>query len=185
MKQSTGRLKLSNHASQKGIIALWSEPKWSRHFTDLVYVHYLNSSLLFILYMSSRQSSDKAGAEFPFHWKLLTFPRLKTLFKWADMILNILPSSSPFPMPAVSPHLPLHLSSPVFQWHPNCSTDGSRALNHGLGNSQLYFELWNVNGWETLNSFLTLLVLNFQGRLIFFVGLVSPNTKSLLFNFFF
>ena len=153
MKQSTEHLKLANHASQKGIIALWSEPKWSRHCTDLVYVHYLNAPLLFILYVLSCQSSDKAGAEFPFPWKHLTLPRLTALFKWTEMSLNILLSSRPFPVPAVSPHPALQLlSSPVLQWHPNCSTDGSRALNWGLGNSQLYFELWNVNGWETLGS---------------------------------
>lgn len=109
MKQSTGRLKLANHVSQKGIIALWSEPKWSRHCTDLVYVHCLNASLLFILYVLSRQSSDKAGAEFPFPWKHLTLPRLTALFKGTEMSLNILPPSWPFPMPTISPHPELQL----------------------------------------------------------------------------
>lgn len=153
MKQPSGRLKPAKNASQKGIIALWSDLKWSRHCTGLVCVHYLNTPLVFILYVLSRQSSDKARAEFPFPWEHLTLPRLTALFKWAEISLNFLPFSWPFPMPTVPPHTTLHLlSNPVLQWHPNCSTDGSRALNQGPGNSQLYFELWNGSGWETLGS---------------------------------
>lgn len=178
MKQSIGRLKLANHASQKGIIALWSEPKWSRHCTDLVYAHYLNAPLLFILYVLLHQSSVKAEAEFPFPWKHLTLPRLTALFKRTEMSLNILPSSRPFPLPAVSLHPTLQLlSSPVLQQHPNCSTDGSRALNWGLGNSQLYFDLWNVNGWETLGA--SSFPSNFE--LSEYVVIASPSTRSLLF----
>lgn len=153
MKRSSGRLKLDKNISQKGIIALLNDTKWFWHCTGLVCVHYLNTPLVFILYVLSRQSSDKAPAEFPVPWKHLTLPRPTARFKSTEISLNFLPFSWPFPMPTVSPHLTVHLwSNPVLQWHPNCSTDGSRTLNWGLGNAQLYFELWNVNGWETLDS---------------------------------
>lgn len=118
-----------------------------------VCVHYLSTPLVFILYVLSRQSSDKARAEFPFPWKHLTLPIPTALLKGTEISRNFLPFSWPFPMPTVSPQPKLHpLSNSVLQWHLNCNTDASRTLNQGLGNSQSYFELLNVKGWEILGS---------------------------------
>lgn len=136
MKQSTRHLKLAYSASQGGIIVVWSEPKWSRHCTDLVHVHYLSAPRPFILCVDSSES-DKAGAEFPFPWKHFTLPRLTALLKRTEMCLSILPSPWPFLVPTLSYPPPCIAPSPVIQWHPNCSTG---------------FETRNANGWDTLGS---------------------------------
>lgn len=151
MKQSTRHLKLAYRASQGGIIVVWSEPKWSRHCTDLVHVHYLSAPRPFILCVDSSES-DKAGAEFPFPWKHFTLPRLTVLLKRTEMCLSNLPSPWPFLLP--TPSYP----PPCIAWSP-CHPVIQIAVLALKQEMQMAEELWV--------HFLSLLILNFQSALVF------------------
>lgn len=140
MKQSSRHLKLAKNTSQKGIIALWSDLKWSQHCTGLVCVLYLNTPLVFILYVLSRQSSDKA--EFPFPRKHLTLPRPTALSQWTEISLHLLPFSWPFPTPTASPTHSATSKQSCPPVPPELQCWWLQNTTLCLGNSQLYFELW-------------------------------------------